>query len=190
MKVASRTCAPGAVEVVIGVLLLGTGAAAQEPKRIWEARDLKATFSDRIKDSSGEFHTAEKGTILEVAGTFTASDLKKASADLPSVVLAIVPRGKKASAEAKLLGVALLRKPENRLYHLPKQIVKGTVTEKASDVGGFKLSRDQEGDPMTLALLETPTQLCLAFEVPKDADATYELRIGDLKASVPAPGSK
>jgi uncharacterized membrane protein len=156
---------------------------------IWEARDLKATFSDRIKDSSGEFQTAEKGTILELTGTFTASDLKKASADLPSVVLAVV-RGGKNSAEAKLLGVALFRKPENRLYHLPKQIVKGIVTEKASDVGGFKLSREKEGGPMTLTLLETPTQLCLAFEVPRDADATYEVRFGDLKASVPAPGSK
>lgn len=181
-----------AIGLGIGIFSLGDASAGgQEQKSMWSARELTGTLSERIKDVSGESHKAEKGTILEVTGSFSASDLKKASLDLSSVVLTAtsVADGKKTSVKAKLLGICLFRKPENRLYHLPKQLGQGTLTEE-SDVGEFKWTREKEGAPLIFSLVKSPTQLCLAFEVPKDAKATYELRFGDLKAAVSIPASK
>lgn len=179
----SRTVFNGVFTIVLFVLsCIPLHVCAQET---WKVEDVKSSLKESIKFMFQEFKPKE-GILLEITGTFTATDLKNASLDTSEIFLTITSGAQTKKIE--LTGIGIVGEDGKTGYIIPEMVSKGGATiTQGSQV--FKFNREEKEGPVVVTILRDSTRLCLAFIVPQDSKEEYELQFGNLKVKVPSPAS-
>jgi hypothetical protein len=156
-------------------------AAPAFPKA-WTARDLRATRQESIVVLFGR-QPSSAGVILAVTGQFAPQPAAYPAA-VKAADIGLVVRSKGQSKTVELLGVGIAGKDGRTSYLTPKTILTGGIALERDGMS-VHVSKATEGAPADVTIVQANTSLCLAFDVPDDQFATYELRFAGLAAKVP-----
>ncbi|MDP6359185.1 MAG: hypothetical protein QF473_28960 [Planctomycetota bacterium] len=164
-------------QMIFFLCLLNVTQSHAEP--MWEIRDTHIRFCKYLRTPRGNQKDAVKGrTILEVRGTYHFKGsgvlkVKSISLKLPN-----------SDEKPKLLGVGMPAFVAAASYVYPEIAGPKGSTISSTKRGKFQLKEQPDGS-VNLTLLQNPTQLSLAFDVPKGTSEPYILRFGPIKKSVP-----
>ena len=163
--------------MIFFLCLLNVTQSHAEP--MWEIRDTHIRFCKYLRTPRGNQKDAVKGrAILEVRGTyhFKGSGVLK--------VKDIALKLPNSDEKPKLLGVGMPAFVAAASYVYPEIAGPKGSTISSTKRGKFQLKEQPDGS-VNLTLLQNPTQLSFAFDVPKGTSEPYILRFGAIKKSVP-----
>ncbi len=163
--------------------LLAPGIPADGEKASWQLDDVQIAFTTQI-DGTPQMITVMAGTkILVVTGKLSHAVLPRASVSEQQVTLACKTKGGAAVFTAPPAAFGLVRTRQIS-WITPGPLVKGAI-EAADEkiVTRMAVSRE-EGKPVVFTLKENQSHIALAFLIPIDGTAPFELRFGDLEKRI------
>lgn len=164
------------ITCLIGILTV-IPSFAEKPA--WEIRDTHFRFCKYLRTPEGDLKDALKDRdILEIRGTYHFAgdgvlNVKDISLKLPG-----------SDEKPMLLGIGMPAIVAAASYVYPEKAGAKGSSISSTRRGKFELKEQPDG-AITVTLLQSPTQLSLAFDVPKESSTPYNLCFGPVTFSVP-----
>ncbi|MBI3838726.1 MAG: hypothetical protein HY288_12435 [Planctomycetia bacterium] len=154
------------------------------------AKNLHSAVADKVE---GAFlpRKPKNGTFLQVYGDFSLRVPEQDSIllDEISLILSKEIDGKPVTQEFTPRGVGIRGNKNTWRYVLAEELATKAMGLN-HESGEIRLTKEKREAPVVLVVKKNPSRLALLFDIPKESEVKYTLKIGDTIFAVPLPPSK